>query len=522
MTMKIKNIPFIGGDTAEFEFDFGTKVLGSVTECPLKMYWSIATSIVNPSNITGNVTTGWQEITTGFGTQALIDQYKNQDGKFDGPQGTNANQLAQIMIELDLTPLCNNLFGGSNSAMQAAIKGVTMDCYAKGSGQSGGNPSNGVTLGVWYNDKGVCSVKNTWARLNPYLDSINSTSDIVKIPNDNFVAAVEWKTTTVAYTPAVLIDANNKMYFIVYSVYASDGTISSEIGLDYINIKVQFARVPDVVAPIPITLPDTWSMLVKGVSPAWDNTALGKLIIQMYSFDSSGAYEIQYSNNKFNFIKWIGSTGYLCSRPSLSFDKFKVFNFLIEQTATGKRMRVLQNGSTVEKYTDTDTNKLPSNSYLTFNNHFNDMRTDVFYNSIIFMPNKVFDDDTEAEAVLRGTAQGFEEDELITDGTFQNGLTNWPSHGNGISVSPGKATFTTTGSYINQSIPVLPNNKYILDIEGNCANGVGEYTNGVYIRTFYMTKGEFTTGPHTTQIGISMYPTAAGQYVTSVSLKLKM
>lgn len=518
MVLKIKNIPFVGGDTMTFEFDYGTKVANSMLECPMKIYSSYMSSIQTPSSKIDTALDGWRE----ENIQSELDKIKTQDGvtKNYGYVVTNG-AISQIMIELDLTPLCNSLFSGSNSALKAAVKGLNVDVWAKGQGVSNGVLTNKCVVCFWEPTGG--SSANQWISISPYgRHDNNPTSNIANISSGSDLTSLMNSGDHIVKDGGLFINASNKIYFIITSNLPSDGTIASEVDMDYINIKLSLARTPDVTNPIPITLPDTWSMLIKGFSPAWDSTTVGKMAIQIYPADGSGACEIQYTGGKFNFIKWIGAAGYFCSRSSLPFDKFNTFNFLIEQTATGKRMRVLQNNKTVEKYIDMDTNKLSSSCYLCFNNRFNATYADAFFNSVIFLPNRNFDDDTEAEAVLQGTADGFENDELVTDGTFQNGLTDYPIHGSGILVSPGKATFTTMGSYINQSIPVLPNNKYILDIEGNCANGIGEYINGIYIGYHNMMKGEFITGPHTTRINISMYPTATGQYVTSVSFKLKM
>lgn len=507
MTMKIKNIPFIGGDTATFEFDFGTKVFGSVAECPMQLYTCTMSTLQSPANKTNDFKTGWAELTGNYGSQADFDKIKTQDNIFDDLYYLNNGSIMQIMVELDLNPLCTALFGGSTNAMAAACKNIITDVYAKGSGSNNGVQANGVITKRWYSSSGI------WDGV---ASGENDTSSISDIHEEDS----RTDQTKIGFFP------NNKFYLIVYAKYASNGTIPSEVDIDYINIKLQFARVPDVISQIPITLPDTWSMLIKGFSPAWDNTALGKLAIQMYSFDSSGAYEIQYSNQKFNFIKWIGSTGYLCSRVSLPFDKFKIFNFLIEQTATGKRMRVLQNGSTVEKYTDNDVNKLPSNSYLSFNNHFNDMRTDAFYNSIVFLPNRNFDDDAEAEAILRGTAEGFEEDELIDVSKIP-----WNEHvtvdnSNKIVIVSNAPQYWGTGTDIH----VLPNNQYILTctISGAGYVNVYEYfSNGSYIVKQYLSISVpfiFTTTARTIRVGINfgVFQSNGSATFTNPSLKLKM
>lgn len=507
--LKVKNIPFIGGDTMEFSFDFGTKVAGSTAECPLNWYYGTSASAMTPSTAkaTGNVVDKWNTDTA----QVSFDQLKVVDGSYT-PYGTiTANNYAQFMVELDLTPLCSSLFGGSTSAMQTALKRFDIGCYAKGSGTNG----NGAKVELWVASRSQYPSQLGWG-VDGKWSNVNTSNIIMNISlNDT------------TYTDNMPIDSNNKIHLLIYSLSSSNGTISSEIDVDYINIKLQFARVPDVINLLPITLPQTWSMLIKGFSPTWNTTDLPNGAIKfLLGIDQSehSNYDVSYQGGKFVFDNWDGSTAENLWSEPMNLTKFQTVNLLIEQTDTLRRMRILKNQGSVLKYAMTSSRNFPGDKQMSMLMHVaGSYQADAFFNSLFFMPNRTFDDDVEAETVLRGTAQGFEEDELVTDGTFQNGLTNYPRHGSGISVTPGKAVFTALGSYINQTVPVLPNNKYILDIEGNCANGFAELINGFDNGThYYMMKGEFVTGPHTTQIALSMYPTAAGQYVTSVSLKLKM
>jgi len=512
MATHIKNIPFIGGDIATFEFDFGTKVAKSRAECPLTSYASCAPALVVPSNKGSDWTTQLVEEPT----QQEIDKMKTLDGNaIFYTQSTNG-AVTQIIVEVDLNPLCNSLFGNSNSSLKAAIKGVDVDCYAKGSGIA--------ALWAWYNvDPNLKSSQNGWQGLDPYNSSTNMTDSIMKIPYSTFRVAGEWQTGSTPYTPRVLIDSTNHMYFAI-STFASNGTSASSIGLDYINIKLSFSRVKDVTNPIPLTLTDTWSMLIKGYAPAWDNTANGKMGFQVYSSDASASYEIQFNNGCFDFVKWIGNSGYHCTSSTMNFNKFTTFNILVEQTSIGKRMRILPNNKTINKHVDTDVNKINNNCYLSFNNHFNTSCADAFYNGIIFMPNRVFDNDVEAEAVLRGTTSGFEEDELFDI----NKLTLY----SGASVSNGILTQVVSEGYKSSyvSIPVLPNNQYTISVEVIGAGGYinwGEYYNSIltYGEDFHsgVFSKTFTTGPKTNTITIYCSSVSAGTFIyKNISLKLKM
>lgn len=492
MATKIKNIPFVGGDTAEFEFDFGTKVAKSVAECPMKLYGSYTSSLQVPSNITGVVTTGWVEEPA----QAQLDKIKSQDNTCLTYSSTGNGIIAQMMIELDLSQLCQSLFGGSNSAMKAALKTITATAYAKGNGASG----NSVAFRIWNNDS------SHWDG-----SVANATSNITDI--------------TIVATVSLFVNSSNKLYLLLYAP-SSDGSIPSETDLDYINIKLQFSRVPDVIAPISITLPSTWNMVIKGVAFAWDsnnnsNTYAWKRVIELMQSSSANRIEFTYDYTNKRFI--LGGQGITTAYgDTFNLVKFKAYNFIMGYDGTNLYFKCLIDG-VVKTYKTAVTlnNFLYNQLYLAQSKNDNSAYLDGFINSVIFIPNKVFDD-TEAEAVLRETAEGFEEDELVTDGTFQNGLTSWTDHGAGITAIPGNLIFTTMGSYANQYINVLPNNQYYLDVEGNCACRVYEYYNSIQIKSYCITKGTFTIGDKTNRLAVSLYPAAANQSCSSVSLKLKM
>lgn len=448
MATKIKNIPFVGGDTATFEFDFGTKVKGSVVECPMKMYWSGATSILTPTSKGTDSKIAFVDIDSFADGQNYFNTLKSQDGVCMPNTNVNTSEaIAQLMVELDLTPLCNSLFGGSNSAMKAAMKIIDVYGYAKGAGKDG----TSVAMTKWANGGAQWSGGAT--------NNTNQVAFLHEYCNNN--ADCQWFTTT-----------DNKFYVLFYAS-ASNGTIPSEVDLDYINIKIQFARVPDVINLLPIKFPSTWSMLIKGFSPAWDSNSVNGIKFLLGIDQSEHAnYDVSYQGGKFVFDNWDGSTAENLWSDPINLTKFQTVNLLIEQTATGRRMRILKNQGNVLKYSITSSRNFPGDKQMGVLMHVSGLyQADAFLNSIVFMPNKVFDNDTEAEAVLRGITEGFEEDELFDIskvGLHSNAKTQNDS-----------IVLNATSQWQNSTlcIPVLPNNQYLLNID---TAGASAYVNTHY------------------------------------------
>jgi hypothetical protein len=67
------------------------------------------------------------------------------------------------------------------------------------------------------------------------------------------------------------ITPQNRLYALISATYASDGTIASSVSLDFIQVRIDLARTPDVVQPQTINLPKYWAMMID-VSPIWDNS----------------------------------------------------------------------------------------------------------------------------------------------------------------------------------------------------------------------------------------------------------
>lgn len=511
MATVIKNIPFVGGNTQTFEFDFGTKVAGSVVECPMKIYASSAVSILTPSSpVSDNMSDISAKWWTGFDKDQAnsIDKLKQQDGACPA-MGASSGGIAQYMIELDLTSLCNSLFGGSTSAMQTALQNVISVFYAKGSGVHNGVIDYTVASATWSNTNSVWNPLST-----------------------NKVNAINPITYTESTSGSNRINSTNKMYFLL-SVYASDGTTASELDLDYVNIKLQFARVPDVISLLPITLPNTWSILIKGFSPAWNTSDLPsgytKYVLKLTNSSDNASYDLSYQNGKFVLGTWNGSTPENLWGDSLSITKFKTINILIEQTNSGIRMRISPNSNTTLKYTLASSRNFAGNKVLSLLMHSTGQyQADAFINSIVFLPNRTFDDDTEAESALRGTEIGFETDELfdITKVTLHDA-----SIQNNTIVLNAKNQFD--GSYIN--IPVLPNNQYELKVTmnstGNPYTEITAYYNNILLKTISDLMSSktydylFTTPDKCNYIRLFFANASNDNYTytfSNISLKLKM
>jgi hypothetical protein len=146
---------------------------------------------------------------------------------------TNAKAQAYL-VEADMTALCNSLAGGSNSAFKALLKSITADVWAMGSGANANVVGYGCKLQVW---NGLANTYVEW--------STNNTSTIAKLSSTS---------GTIHY-----ITSGNKLYALVNVTYNSDGTIPSQVSLDYINIKVALTRQPDTVSPISVNLPKNWA-----------------------------------------------------------------------------------------------------------------------------------------------------------------------------------------------------------------------------------------------------------------------
>lgn len=461
---------YIGGDTQELEFDFFTKVAGSTTECPMKLYYSITANPSEPvDNITDDILTGWKAFDNYENGQQLYDMIKNQDSLVI-PNATSVpgvlGQYVKLMVELDLTPICNVLYGGSNSALKSALKSIKADIYAMGSGSNVGQLGYGVNFGLFHVLNNA--FEEWW--------SSNNSPSVNKLSNSTL-------------NSSFYVTSANKIYILVRSTYKSDGAIPSKVNLDYVNIKVNLARVSDVIAPIPIELGDTWSMLIKGFSPSFDSSLVQQTTKSILTLSQDNINNhFGYSPSLKAFFFWNSAFNInLIEGNAENFNKHQSYNILIEQVSTGYTLRILKNNGSIVK-TVSNTNRLNKGLYSLFLGRYPNadvFQADAFLENIYFFNNKIFTDE-EAEAMLRGTKEGFENPNLVQK------LSTFYSAGAIIEISTDNKLVISNPSTIEKFIyspkfQLLPNNRYELtidcDIVGSCEvfvlNNKSQYGLGV-------------------------------------------
>jgi hypothetical protein len=416
---------FIGGDTQTLTFDFGTKVADSVVECPMKIYRCFMSAVQPPTNITGNGGTGFAEYTT----QAIIDVVKMQDTtNYQELSMTTVNAISQFMVEVDLTPLCNARFGGSNAALKAALKQIAVDCWARGSGASSGATAYGVRTSI-FNANG-----NAWIA-NPGWNEITLNTSVQKITN---------LMTSPTFTVANAITTSNKLYFLIASQYASDGTIASAVDLDFIQVRVDIARTPDVVTPVPVVLPKCWSIIGE-FSPNFDSNyapslAEGKMFINVgVGSDGKNRITFEYTSQKRLRVVTLKNNAVIADNYiyTPTFNKNQIYRCLIVVKNDLIKLYLLKNNGSLDV-----ASTVPTQSFLTglasicVGEYLNNStyNADSFFRFIKLLKNWVPADDNIADYVLRGLQPPTQYNNLVTNGDFNQGLTNW-FNGGGAAIS---------------------------------------------------------------------------------------
>lgn len=492
---------FIGGDTQSFYYDMQFKVANSVAENPNKVY----SQDVNISTLP-NPSTGWTEITN----QADIDKVKSQDNTVLSYSTTTTGKAKGIMISIDLTTLCNTLYGSSNSALIAALKAIQVDVWASGSGSNSGTTANGVSVYVWDTSSSAWVTNNY----------VNTQSVIQQI-------------TAILSGISTKVDSSNKIYILIVSQYASDGVIASTVNLDYIRVRVDLSRSIDTLSPIAVYVSQTWAILIRGFSPCWDNTTTkdGRRIFKLYNGNYYVEFYYDITNDRFVLKRknTDGTYSTLYSNSNEVFSKWQTINFLIEQTSSGLRFRMLKNTGAVEIYTLNDSKPLSGNMNLyLLSSNTQGYESDAFMDSFVFIPNQVYDDDTVAEDILRGNvtglASGFDFPELIQNNNFSDS-TKWILSGSA-SISNKTLTLPSVQDTAQQDINVLPNNQYHISL--NTTNGIielQEYYNNIYIQSTLIDNslGNIITSSYTNNLKIILKSKDSnGAIFTNISLKLQM
>jgi hypothetical protein len=438
--------------------------------------------------------------------QANLDKLKTQDGTAWNPTVTTNGIIEQILVELDLTPLCNKLFGGSNSALKAAFKAVNVDVWAMGSGANAGVLTNGVSMKVWYNN-------TSWVDWNSSaLSTISKMSGYAGISG--------------------YINSANKVYILVASQYASDGTIASSVSLDYLNIRIDLARTPDTVQPISINLPKYWAMVVKGFSPSWTNATVSifKYLFYIVKADNTSyRLYINPANNTAYFFNHNGSATQNSVTLGATIDtKYQIVSMLVEVTGSNLVIRILKNNGTVVKSVVAKTYEVTGMasfySLINVNTQQADALSEAFHLVDLARIGKQNGfTDAEADSILRGVLPNplsIQNPELFDINKVQ-------LHANAIR-SNGVITLNASAGYQESVIyiPVLPNNQYKIIGQGTGRLVILEKYNNILISqhsSVLITDGEiFTTKPNVNKISVKLTNTTAGTFTFSnISLRRK-
>lgn len=350
---------------------------------------------------------------------------------------TTDNKASAFLIECDLTPIANSLYGGSNSALKSALKSIEANVWAMGSGANGNELGYGVNIITWINGA------NTWGGA----IGKSTTSNIKKLT----VTRPTQGDCSYAMTTA------NKMYWLVHTTYKSNGVIPSEVNLDYVNIKVKLARTPDVIPTITIELGDTWSILLKGFSPSWDNNNIAYLATVFGIIGDNNKFILRVDKTHGLYITWVNNKGEWLSFTIQNdiINKYNVFNILIQKKYDSINALCLKNNNEIisvdnkEAYTS-----VPSKSYVLgiLQTYTNNYQASAFLDSVHLFNNKTFTDE-EAEILLRGR------NTIDTSNEYYNEL-----------AEQFKNPIIQTGY-------ILPNNRYVITGQAKL------YCNGYYTRT---------------------------------------
>jgi hypothetical protein len=462
---------FIGGDTQTLTFDFGTKVANSVVECPMNIIRGEYTS--TPPN---------PFIGTSVDIQTDIDKIKSQDSAPYMTAGLVNGYTRYLMVEIDLTPLCNARFGGSNAALKAALKQIAVDVWARGSGANASALTYGVVSKLWST--------SVWGATEGVSQKTGTSSSVEKL------------SFTVANDPSK-ITTSNKLYILIASQYASNGTIPSTVDLDFIQVRVDIARTPDVVTPVPVVLPNKWSIIGE-FSPNWGSTitATNKRIFVFY----------KDANNWLTF-RWDGAGKFVSSISGdaladlatsvQTFSKGTTYKFLLSYDGTNRTLYILKNNGTVEKIIKNKGIAQGVYNLYPLSTNTVGYDADSFFRFIKLLKNWVPKDDGVAELTLRGLYPDANQ-ELVVNGDFSQGSSGWTMATNSV-VTAGELVITVADATLKQNyqkINVLPNTKYKLTVGKN----TGRVSVTCYTKTdTYITNVSLLTN----QTGEVLYTTPA-------------
>jgi hypothetical protein len=366
----------------------------------------------------------WTEITS----QQDIDKLKLQDNAILSLTSTTNNMTKALLLEFDLSAVCNNLYGESNSSIRSAIKGITIDSWISGQSSNAG-----------------ASIK-LWNGTSNYYGSIgsNQLSTINKVSGS--ASDGSWITTL------------NKLYVLIAASYPYDGTTPSTLNIDYVSCSVDFARVYDNVSIRRTNIPlNRWAFVIKGLSPKWlISESVTKIALHMVCDNGSVILLHWHTGKQFRLASQVGTILYL-KLPADEMESIPwiSINLIVTKNEATYTLYALREGSSmVKKVADIEATAWPFGSAT-----LNKYSEDAFYNSIEFYPNVVVDD-ALAERILRGTEPGFENPNIVDlskitlhpHAVYENNLVTL------------NASSIDEESIMN-NIYVFPNNLYKLSIE---------------------------------------------------------
>jgi hypothetical protein len=345
------------------------------------------------------------------------------------------NYAPAYLVECDLNGLATS-YGWDNATLKSKLSSIAVNAYAEAHGASGGVLTYGVKTFV-------STVNNSFA---PVTTTNMSYIDLITaIWGNNDDAS--FVTTT-----------NSKFYYMVCSQYSSGSGIISSLSLDYIDVEVTLSRSPDVVAPIPIVLPSEWSLVVQGFSPCWDSTKVIEnhpIAFNLY-MDTNNRFDIWFHSGlkSFCFTERINSVAVNALLPTYEvFNKNQVFNLICSKSLDKITIFALKNNDIVQVTTASTT----ATKNGLYDLYLLKDQINAFASRFALIPRAITD--SEAEAILKTTAPGYEAPNLIPDFNSDR----WTLHANAVPSSDGKTlTLNANGSgqYSYITIPVLPNNQY--------------------------------------------------------------
>ncbi|MBE6058297.1 hypothetical protein [Clostridium sp.] len=456
---------YVGGDTTELTFNFFTKVAGSMVECPMKCYYSASTSTPLPNS------SSWIEL-----NQERYDKLKAQDNNLLEFSNSTAGEKIHILIELDLTALCNSIYGGNNNTLKSNLKELSWSSWTSGEGNNNGTKSYSSIMRIY--NQGT----------NTYGYGIANTSS----------AVAELNPTPI--TDSGYITSDNKIYIIIISDYPASTSIPNKLRLDYATIRLKINRQPDIVPPMEVELGEEWSILIKGFSPSWDNNNAPNPYPRVFEIKDKLIVSYRQDTKVFYFQDVI--TGTTATIPSFSFPKFKAINILITQNANGViTMYILDNGGILKKVSSPGYNItgigqlyiLQNNGVARHGDAFIDSRPEFNNNSV---------SDQEAEIILKSKNPN------IVPNFKDN---RWTIHQNAtINLDGTTLKLNATANYQGSSIsiPVLPNNRYKVacNFIGQGHIAILEQYNNIKIKEYRVLDytgnytGEFITSNNTNSI----------------------